>query len=351
MSIYLINIVLILIIGRVVGNNKESRKILCMTFFLQLTLLSIFRDETVGADILTYKYHFENISRIPFPAIEYLDWEKGYVLLNSIIAIIYNDFRFFMIIVALIIIGGYTYFIYKNSYDITFSFFLLITFSFFTHSLNIYRQSIAIILILFAFEFMKKNKFLYYLLCVLLASTFHITAIIFLPTYFIKDIKVNTLNNIIILISLPIIYLLGSEVLEIMIYRYFPSYSGLVIKGEGGNLLIVFLCIYIFTLIYKKRLDLYRFKNKLNEDHEIFYIMALFSLVLQIFSLSFSLFARCVLYFSIFSIILIPNIVSSIGNKKEKFIIKTLIILVFIVFYIVTCLKDSASIIPYKLFF
>lgn len=58
-------------------------------------------------------------------------------------------------------------------------------------TMNFIRQSIAGIIALFALEFLKKKKFLPYLMIILVASTFHKSALILIPFFFINLIPLN----------------------------------------------------------------------------------------------------------------------------------------------------------------
>lgn len=68
----------------------------------------------------------------------------------------------------------------------------------FPYSLNLMRQSIAISIIFWAFKFVEQKCLIKYIICVLLASMFHVTAligIIIYPLYFIVTYSKENIDN------------------------------------------------------------------------------------------------------------------------------------------------------------
>lgn len=83
------------------------------------------------------------------------------------------------------------------NYDVIIIFFILTGMLFV--SFNLVRQIIATVIILYAFTYISKNSFLKYCLFIILASLFHFSAIIFIPFYFITQLRFDMKIHLIFL--------------------------------------------------------------------------------------------------------------------------------------------------------
>lgn len=69
--------------------------------------------------------------------------------------------------------------------DFTFSVFLFVTMGFMLTSMNIVRQSIAVAILFYGYQYLVRGSFKKYLRYILIAFGFHASAIIMLPLYFV----------------------------------------------------------------------------------------------------------------------------------------------------------------------
>jgi hypothetical protein len=160
-----------------------ENKITFFLFMFILLLLAGFRENT-GTDYMNYYriFYNEDLQRQVEPGFQSL-----IKLTNKIY---YNSFYLFTVIIASIsIFLKYLYF--KNFRYPAIG--LLIYVGYFYHNLeyNVIRQGLAISLIYFSIKYIKRKSFLKFLLFILCASLFHISALIFIPAYFIINVKLN----------------------------------------------------------------------------------------------------------------------------------------------------------------
>lgn len=109
--------------------------------------------------------------------------------MNKIIGLIFENPQAILIITSLIILTGYALFIYKNSKMVWLSVFLFFTLGYFGAIMNTIRHQIAIVILLFSYNYIRENKFIKFIGIVLIAPLFHNTAIIFLVAYPISKCK------------------------------------------------------------------------------------------------------------------------------------------------------------------
>lgn len=110
--------------------------------------------------------------------------ESGYVIFQWLLRKINPHPQFIIIVSAILITMADIRFIKKYAYNFVFSLYLYFLFSF-TGNINGIRQILAASILTFAFPLAVRKKYLRYILVVLLASTFHKSALIVIPLLFI----------------------------------------------------------------------------------------------------------------------------------------------------------------------
>lgn len=141
----------------------------------------------------------------------------------------------------------------KESTNIYESITLFITL-FFTDSLCIVRQWLAMAFLLYGFKFIKQKRFFPYLVTVIIATMCHTSAIISIFIFFIYNYIPVTINIIVSLFGL-----LFGELLLKLVFSYIPFLSGYysyfeskVISG-GTKAILIWYLIYFFSIfVYLK---------------------------------------------------------------------------------------------------
>ena len=223
MTIYLINIGLTLLFGFALLQNAVAlpsaslyikkpintetmvlfkKKLFVFLTTVQWILLSGLRHMSVGADTENYRDSFlrnelisweeaaDNFVKIYFQGGEGKD--PGYVFFEKICGFFTEDYQVYLIIIAVIFFVPFGYFIYKNSCEPTFSFLIFASLFYAFFAITGHRQTIATALVvLIGYELIKKRKFIPFLFLVLVASTIHKSALLFLIFYFVANIKIT----------------------------------------------------------------------------------------------------------------------------------------------------------------
>lgn len=176
-------VVLILIILLAIGDNKHT----FLIGFLFLLILSALRAKTVGTDTEMYVNIF--LGREAY----FRDIEPGYALMMQIIKLISGDQQFFLFVTTLIIFVPIYFFIKNNSPKKLFSLLLFVLAFNYYFSLSGLRQSIATSFILLALDNLTIKNIKYFIFWILVATTFHTSAIMVLPIALIfYTVEVNT---------------------------------------------------------------------------------------------------------------------------------------------------------------
>lgn len=346
MIIYIVNIILIVFWAIILLNRKSKIKIRLFLLItgIQQVLLSGLRASTVGTDTHGYLLTYENF--VKYGIFDYSRLEIGFRLLMRVTSFISDNYQLILIITSLIIV----YFIFKGVYNtstnIWFSIYLFIALYFFYNSFNGIRQYMAISIIFYSFQFILKKEFRKYLIFTLIAMAFHSTAIITLPLYFLGKVDNNWKKVFGGIIVSMLIVVFSLDQIILLIVKLFPKYSGYLgssyITESGGVMSSVmtgfFVLLGLFTML----------TNKVNREFKIQFTIMIIAFVLSIKSMfGFIGLNRIAWYFTIFSILFIPNCINHIKNRKLRTIFYYTAIIITFAYNIYFLLNNQQRIIPY----
>jgi hypothetical protein len=341
--------------------------------FSLFAAIAAFRAENVGNDTIEYVNLYRTIQLTN--DISSLTWryEIGFLYLNKLLGLFFADPQSILIAISIFTMFGYARFVYKYSKITWLSVYLFFTFRFFDMTMVVMRLSIAIVLILFAYDFLRERKLFKFLLVVMLASLFHRSALIFLISWPITKYKFNY-KTILLAISSGLVLYIGFEYILNAIFKVLPMYEYYIdsayLNGEIRiasilNLLVVIciLCFGVITNYYKNdnpaidniievNSNLINSNKKLINDGQIMMLMLLISILLNFLSLKFNLLDRVNYYFQIFSIVYLPNAINSLKNRRLINIVIYAVMGMFFIYSIsINIIRpDWSRIYPYKFF-
>jgi len=324
MEIRLFVISLIIFIGIFFVNNAKGsvnnfayRKLYVQIICVILILQSGLRHVAVGPDTYAYFMEFERVGGFSWAEI----WERilafyrlgigkdpGYYVFQKVAYSVFPNYQVFLVLIAVIFFVALGNFLLKNTHRFSdliyaFTFYSVMFYSIF--SITAHRQTIATAAALVGFELIKKRRLLPFLLLILLASTIHISVLIFLPLYFLYNIKNVKFFYGAILALFPVLFALRYPISNfIKVASGFEEYG--IYEGAGT---------FNFTalLIIIGLVGLWRYKNTLrvNTDKKgLFMIIALAIFFTPLTWVNPSA-MRAVLYFSVFLMVFIPSVISS----------------------------------------
>lgn len=218
------------------------------------------------------------------------------------------------------------YVIKKFSNNVSFSMLIYLSGLFIIFDINGIRQGLALSIIMLSLIFIYKRELLPFLLCILISFFIHTSSLIFLPFYFLSQIKLSNkqyalYSFILIALSITCSYLVITYVPGILEHLS-DSYSNkMVYYGDsdiyGRNILLFDAASLRRILVWV--IILYLTKK----DRDPFILMLknsyLISLVIFfLFSYSIEVAYRLSYYYSCFELILIPNILFNSYKNMSK---------------------------------
>ncbi|MDR0234809.1 EpsG family protein [Acinetobacter sp.] len=313
--------------------SNQAKRIIIFLFCSLFVLMGGLKWNT-GTDWNAYYYNFLDSVTYDKAINSNTSFEWGYSSFNFIINSLTGSFTVFLLIFTFLTI----YFKYKVLASKSFiSYGLFGLFCFYCYSIGdivAWRQAFAISLVLFSVFFIIKRELFAFLLCILVASLFHRSAIICLAMYYIYGLNLSKKWMLIIFLSSMT---LGVLIFNLKISSFnIPFLSGLdefskyqekldaynelgqVSYGQVDSKLSNLLgylrkAIFVLPMIFFVR----------NEDKVTYSLMnfTIFgSVVYFIFGAIATDFKRLGGYFDIFDILIIPAILYGINNRKLRYL-------------------------------
>lgn len=301
---------------------KSKRNTILFLVLSSLAMIAVagLRADTVGIDYKQYETYFYQVhdggwSFLISSANGYRI-EPGYSLLNYFVSLFTRDVHIFMLVVAVIVITLTAVLLYRVSPIPWIGMFVFASFGFYGNSLSFIRQCIAIAIYLYSIEYIKKKKFVPYLLIILLASTFHKSMLIMIPVYFIARIAVSWkslltwsgLAALVVALSWPLFNFVTKYV-----YQVYATSQGLYyMLGRDWQTAAIPVVTTAVILVLKP------FILRRDENNTVLINLSVFSGLLYIMTCQHFLFQRFGMMFFTTVILLIPELFASIGVQSVQ---------------------------------
>ncbi|SPT62297.1 Uncharacterised protein [Aerococcus viridans] len=342
-------------------NRKKKDRYLIITVFTILCILFVFRDYSVGTDTKNYIEAYRAIISYDFSSIltEYNSlnyWiDNGFQFVMKLLNYFSNNPRLLLIFSSILMFYSFGSFIYKNSNNIVMSLYLFITLYFYSYSLNILSQFMAISIVCLAYNYLRNDKVLIFILYTLLASYFfHVSAIASLSLvglYYINKTKRSLIALLSVLFSSTLFLYFNPTIVQRIVFYLYPNYT---FNRYGASVDISGMYLYWLVEITIVIISIYMLYNARNETDNIdnyFYqiVMVAISACIGILSTNIFILNRLYLNFDIFQILLIPSLINY--GIKEKKLTNFIIYFFTYIFYIIMLAENNGEILPYLLMF
>ena len=287
--------------------------------------------------------------------------DYGFYFCVKIISYISKDIHFILFVLAAPFLFATARIIYKYSKIKWLSFLLFFGLGYFGSSFYLLRQVTAIAIVMCSLDYLYDRKLIKFTVAILIASLFHQTAVVFLIAYPVSFIKVSWKN----IVSLPICFGL-SLALKHSFLRYVfialsyvmkdtSRYDNYMTDGSSLSLTEFFIFILIILMVYLLYFkNIFGFGKRIEHsdqrEMQILFNIVLIGVCMLPFTLLLGEMSRLASYFSVFSILLLPNAVKeSVSTKSNMVIILTVLASIFTLYFLFARLGNS-NLIPYSFF-
>lgn len=321
--------------------QRLYKTIICTTI---LVVIQGFRNETIGVDSYNvYRPYFDMLPGTLESLWDFSDtfanFEVGYCTLTKLIKLFTDDTQIYILICSILSIVPISYSIYKHSTNVVFSFIIFASFIVYHFGFSGIRQAIAIGLTVISYEFLLKQDKWKFVLCVLLASSFHTSAILFLIAYpCCHYLKISDTKMLILMFlfigMLPFIKPLATMMVSLIFGG--DKYVSYISKDvePSYNLMILLFCLFLLSFISKdSRVVTLR-------------IMIFIAVCFQSLGLLSNAATRIAYYFYIYLPIILPLSIST--SKYRKSILNVALMAFMIFFYFYSNSSGYLDVIPYR---
>ena len=311
------------------ANSKYNSPVLSrvskLLIFAVLVIVSGFRSEYSIGDTSAYAHSYRLLASNP--EIDIRSRDAGFGLLMLALLKISDNPQILIFTTAFITNLFIVLTLYKYAKPFELGIFLYFGTVLYYVSMNGIRQSMAGAICFWAVKFILKRDGLKYFLAILVASTFHQSALLLLPVYFLAGKKAwsKTFWAIVgISTGLVVVFRPFIEFFVKLVEK--TSYAGygqdILNNSASTNILRIFVALIpiVMAFIVRDRLQ------KEWPESSIFIFMSLFNLIFYMFSTQYLYFYRLCIYFDLFNLVLIPRLLAFYPRKKSVMIYAGIIV-------------------------
>lgn len=264
--------------------------------------------------------------------------DKGFYLFSVFYKqFISQDYHGWLFLIALVSCYATMKAFRRYSSEFGLSCFLFIATALFTYLINGMRQYIVISILLACSHWITEKKYLKYIVLILLMSTIHASAIIFIPVLFLVNSKPWSFRMILLLaitIAMGSNFDLSMSVLENSLEgTAYDNYVGYIAnEGVGGHIIRLVLAALPVGLAFLE-------KNTIEQEGTPF-----INLAVNMSTINFCIYiigtitsgmamARLATYFDIYNVILLPWLIEHYGTGTSRKTMRTAMILLYIIYF------------------
>lgn len=322
------------------GNTIEKRATRnCGLFFF--AVVCIFCGLRSGiADTGTYIVTFMGYPDSLADAIAVIDTVKdeGFYLLSVLYKqLISTDFHGWLFLIALVSCYATLVAFRKYSSEFGLSCFLFIATTTFTYLINGMRQYIVISIILACSSWIVKKKYVKFILLILLLSTIHKSAIIFIPLLFLVNAKPWSWRMWLAVAAAVFLGLNTSAFMTVVESTLADTQYGNYVdyianSGVGSNVMRLLLALVPIVLAYLEKeivedigTPFVKLCVNMSVINFCVYFIATFTSGMAL--------GRVAAYFDIYNIILLPWLITHYPSRSTRQLLKNAMIVLYIVFF------------------
>lgn len=334
MTVYAITIGLLLFGGFLARTKELHRyeKQLVIISGVLLTFISGFRYK-VGTDYIAYMrgysgYIDSNLYWLSNPAVN---------VIARISKLIYNDYATWFLLMAMITTIPIMFIAIKYTENPELCFIFYVLLGCWHFSFNIVKQCAAATILLCGYKALLEKDFKRWSIICLIAATFHFSALLMIPVYFLVNRK-TTAKSVFLCVAIGVLlFLFYDRLFEVVNFlKRGENTVGLYTNTRNGSVNILRVLVNFapgaLFLLYK---------NKCDTNDPKFYVplnMSLLNMVLSVGAMNSIYLYRICVYTNIYNIILLPYLIKRIKIPERYMVVGFMIFL-----YTVFCLYDLHS--------
>lgn len=232
-----------------VTNRKRAVWIIVLLFSLVAGLRAV----SVGIDTKTYHNIFTNISIGQTDKIYAI--EKGFIYICKGLLSLWNNNQFLLFLFGFVSYGLCIFRLWKDREYISFRWAVLVyNVLFFAFSLNGLRQFVAVSIVFFATTFIREGKYIKFVIAIMIASLFHLSAIaglayLIFEIFFLKYFELK--RKLIVSSFIGICGLFGFSIFSDLMNKYMGFFEDRV--QSFGFMMLIKLALLVLSVFFMEK--------------------------------------------------------------------------------------------------
>lgn len=292
-------------------------------------------------DTRAYRIGFETLDTTKVFSLEFLlngeSKDRGFSLLSGIVRYFTDNGQVFLFIMALITVLALYYGLVNRVPNMTYAVFLFLCTGCYIDTMNGLRQElVSALLFLILPNVIIKKRFVKYALIIVVLSTIHASALLFIPLYFVANIKPWTRITGFLCVCVLLIFTffntgIGSIIVSFLDgTSYGQDYAGILLEGNTSvNLIRPFVALVPILLSF-----FYRNEEKDFPMYNIAFNFSLINVFTWIFATKVLYFYRLAMYFQPYMILLLCYEIFYLNKEPENRIFKVMSVFLFILWMV-----------------
>lgn len=316
--------------------NRRNRVLFVLLVFLYC-LIGGLRSRWVGSDTNNYLFYFDVVRDMSVADIfrDFASRDPISMIVFKYLSVPFSTYTPTLLIIHFLFCSliAVTYYKYSDNCVLALFVFVFLRYHFFL--MSGIRQGFALCIVLFSYKYLIRSQFTYFLLCVLFASAFHLSAIICLIIYPLRNIILYDKSYKLILVVL--ITLVFSVFVPRLAGMVFSSRIGYFDESEHlGNLFSFVTSFLIFGYVHI-RIKHIQVTSEINTLYNIALLFFLFSILSFKIELAF----REAMYFGF----MVPMLITYLTDRRS---LNNVIVVLMLSIYSITGVPISVD--PYQFY-
>lgn len=311
------------------SRQQLLNRVLLLAIFLVLFAVSALRIG-IGNDYWEYRYRFLDIAGGDNP----VSYELGFRVMVRIMQLLFglDNYRTTFALVSFLTVGFAIKGIYDSADWFFYSLFLFMCNGFYFMSFSNIRYYLVFAVVIFAIQFVWKERPGAFIAWILAAAFFHKTVLLVIPVYYVAYYWKWTKKNVWLIPVACLGLFFGRIPIRWVLFKFYPYYEGdLLYDVSTVSWVNIAKClaILVFCLIF------YKDSIKGNKKAEMLFNLNLFALIIYCFGTYIPQISRVCYYMVLGHMFLIPMVLMGIKDRKKRVIFTSLVSLAYVGYYLV----------------
>jgi hypothetical protein len=285
----------------------------------------------IGTDYFNYYTRFNQILSGTY---------KGEIIFYylNIFASLFSNFQLVIMACSLIFLACTMSYIKYSQVSWTVALFLLFYGTYYNYSFNAVRQCVATAIFLFAIRFIIQGKFFRYIFCIFIAMGFHSMAIVYIPIYFLRKMKINYDKTAVASVC-TLAFIIVGLFLKNTLTRIIPSIVGYEATANSAfsmqYLTVAIVQLVTCTVIYALSVGNVEIRQSI--EWKIQWVLNFVIIASSVLPIGY----RLIFLLSPVQIVLIPKLFSGSKNQFIKITCSLVLVLIYAYFYYFTIINSN----------